>query len=235
MAHPFKHAQNTARQFGGKPEDYLVIHNWFDESKAFFPDFRHRALRHHAEGIFLCEKIFGIVIVNSDGTQVPVRYIGEMHVKEDLGSIPTPPDWLSNIKPQRWMYGRRPDSREKDPPVNAKETEPEPCEQWRAVTQLYSDFAEIWSIAEDGRLQSLIAQIPIDDTKEPEPQYALARRIAALPELIRALKSAPQPPQSRSVVEAERQAMLLNWLATEYIPWFEGQHKNVISPFEVET
>jgi len=53
MAHPLKHAQNSARKFGGKPEDYLPIHSWFDESKAFLADFRHRALRHHAEGIFL--------------------------------------------------------------------------------------------------------------------------------------------------------------------------------------
>ena len=69
MAHPLKHAENSARKFGGKAEDYLPIHNWFDESKAFFPDFRHRALRHHAEGIFLAEKLFGVAIVNSDGTQ----------------------------------------------------------------------------------------------------------------------------------------------------------------------
>ena len=43
MAHPLRHAENSARKFGGKAEDYLPIHNWFDESKAFFPDFRHRA------------------------------------------------------------------------------------------------------------------------------------------------------------------------------------------------
>ncbi len=48
MAHPFKHAESSARKFGGKAEDYLAIHNWFDESKSFFTDFRHRALRHHA-------------------------------------------------------------------------------------------------------------------------------------------------------------------------------------------
>ena len=60
MAHPVRHAENSARKFGGKAEDYLRIHNWFDESKAFFPDFRHRALRHHAEGIFLAEKLFGV-------------------------------------------------------------------------------------------------------------------------------------------------------------------------------
>jgi len=91
MAHPWKHAESSARRFGGKLEDYLPIHNWFDESKAFLPDFRHRALRHHAEGIFLAERIFGVAIVNSDGTTVPVRYVGEQHVKEDLGRISPPP------------------------------------------------------------------------------------------------------------------------------------------------
>jgi hypothetical protein len=107
VAHPLKHAESSARRFGGRPEDYLVIHNWFDESKAFLPDFRHRALRHHAEGIFLAETIFGVAIKNSDGRQAPVRYIGEQHVREDLGRIPTAQDWLSAITPQRWMHGQR--------------------------------------------------------------------------------------------------------------------------------
>jgi len=107
MAHPLKHAERSARKFGGKADDYLRIHNWFDESKSFFTDFRHRALRHHAEGIFLCERIFGAAITNSEGKQVPVRYIGEQHVREDLGRIPTAQDWLSQIKPARWMYGQR--------------------------------------------------------------------------------------------------------------------------------
>jgi hypothetical protein len=35
-----------------------------------------------------------------------VRYIGEQHVKEDLGRIPTVADWLSNIKTEGWMLGR---------------------------------------------------------------------------------------------------------------------------------
>lgn len=107
MAHPLVHAQNSVRKFGGQPEDYLAIHNWLDESKAYFADFRHRALRHHTEGIFLAERIFGVAITNSDGTKVPVRYLGEQHVKEDLGRIPTAQDWLCQIQPLRWMYGHR--------------------------------------------------------------------------------------------------------------------------------
>jgi hypothetical protein len=115
MAHPLKHAESSAKKFGGKLEDYLPIHNWFDESKAILPDFRHRALRHHAEGIFLCQRIFGIAIVNSEGKQVPVRYIGEQHVREDLGRIPTAQDWLSQVKPARWMYGQRLEQDDSDP------------------------------------------------------------------------------------------------------------------------
>ena len=106
MAHPLKHAESSAKKFGGKPDDYLPIHNWFDESKAFLADFRHRALRHHSEGIYLAERVFGVAIRNSDGTQVPVRYVGEQHVKEDLGRIPTAADWLSQIQPRPWMYGQ---------------------------------------------------------------------------------------------------------------------------------
>ncbi len=103
MTHPFYHAESSARLFGGTADDYISIHNWFDATKESFADFRHRALRHHAEGIFECERGFGITIRNSDGKEVPVRYIGEQHVIEDCGRIPTVADWLSKIQPEAWM------------------------------------------------------------------------------------------------------------------------------------
>src|SRR5262245_55282918 len=103
MAHPWHHAVSSAKHFGGKPEDYLAIHNWFDESKAHVPDLRHRALRHHSEGIFLCERLFGVTVRNSAGREVPVRLVGEQHVKEDLGFIPTVKDWLGNLRIEPWM------------------------------------------------------------------------------------------------------------------------------------
>jgi len=68
-----------------------------------FADFRHRALRHHAEGIFLCEKLFGLTITLSTGKVIPTRWVGEQHVKEDLGRIPSIQDWFSCIQPERWM------------------------------------------------------------------------------------------------------------------------------------
>ena len=107
MAHPYHHALSSVQKWGGCVEDYQPIHDWFDESKAHMADFRHRALRHHTEGIFMAEKIFGTTITNSAGRVVPVRYIGEQHVKEDLGLIPTIADWFSCIRPEhRWMFGR---------------------------------------------------------------------------------------------------------------------------------
>lgn len=104
IMHPYHHALTTVKQWGGKPEDYLAIHSWFDETKEQFADARHRALRHHSQGIFECERLFGTTIVNSDSRVVPVRYIGEQHVKEDCGGrIPTVADWFRNIRMEGWM------------------------------------------------------------------------------------------------------------------------------------
>lgn len=104
MAHPWHHARSSARVHGGEPEDYLGLHAWFDSSKEFLADFRHRALRHHAQGIFEAERVFGVTLTNSDGRQIPTRLLGEQHVREDCGGrIPTLADWLSRIQPAAWM------------------------------------------------------------------------------------------------------------------------------------
>ena len=103
MSHPMYHALSSAKKHGGKMEDYIDLHKWFDESKELFPDMRHRALRHHAEGIFLAEKIFGLYVVNCDGKKVPTRTLGEQHVMEDLGWIPTLQDWLKCMRLELWM------------------------------------------------------------------------------------------------------------------------------------
>ncbi len=103
MAHCYFHALSSVRKWGGLVEDYLPLHQWFDQSKSILADPRHRALRHHAEGIFMLETIFGATIANADGRIVPVRLIGEQHVREDLGSIPSFADWARLIPVQAWM------------------------------------------------------------------------------------------------------------------------------------
>lgn len=109
MATSYHHAVSSVKKWGGKAEDYQAIHDWFDASKEIWADFRHRALRHHAQGIFECERVFGHTIKNSDGRMIPVRWVGEQHVKEDCGFIPSMQDWFGHIKPQKWMG---------EPPVN---------------------------------------------------------------------------------------------------------------------
>lgn len=102
--HPYHHAQSSVRIFGGKTDDYIEIHKYLDAPKETFCDFRHRALRHHSQGIFEAERVFGITIKNSEGKKIPVRYICEQHIKEDCGGfIPSVSDWFRNIRPESWM------------------------------------------------------------------------------------------------------------------------------------
>ncbi|WP_010497753.1 DUF6915 family protein [Paenibacillus elgii] len=103
MAHPEVHSLNSVKKFGGSVEDYLPIHQWFDDSKAYIADMRHRAFKHHAAGIFECERVFGKSLINSEGKTVYIRYIGEQHILEDLGFIPTLEDWFENMELQKWM------------------------------------------------------------------------------------------------------------------------------------
>ena len=83
MAHPLHHAESSAWKFGGVPSDYQSIHDWFDASKEHLALFTHRALRHHAQGLFEAERVFGLTLTNSAGRDIPVRWIGEQHVRED--------------------------------------------------------------------------------------------------------------------------------------------------------
>ena len=53
MAHPYHHALSSVKKWGGTVDDFMAVHAWFDQSKEITADFRHRALRHHAEGIFM--------------------------------------------------------------------------------------------------------------------------------------------------------------------------------------
>jgi hypothetical protein len=111
MAHPYHHSLSSVKKWGGKVEDYLAIHSWFDASKAISADFRH-----HAEGIFLAETIFGPTIALSTGRVIPTRWVGEQHVVEDLGFIPSFADWVKCIRPEPWMGRTQQIERDVEPP-----------------------------------------------------------------------------------------------------------------------
>jgi hypothetical protein len=104
---PHLHANISAKQHGGTPDDYMAIHEFIDHSKSSMADVRHRAMLHSAWGIYVVSQVFGNLITNSDGKQVSVRDIAEEHVIQDLGFIPTMDDWLKNLPIEGWMSGTR--------------------------------------------------------------------------------------------------------------------------------
>ena len=56
--------------------------------------------------------MFGRSLTNSAGRVVPIRWIGEQHVREDCqGRIPSLADWLGRIQPEPWMANGRSDPR----------------------------------------------------------------------------------------------------------------------------
>lgn len=150
MADAYHHAVSSARQYGGVPDDYLAIHQWLDRSKGWLAAPQHRAISHHAEGIVEAIERFGQTIAIStcgicgekeihenhdsgrrhlpdrhrfQAKRVSVRWIGEQHVLEDFGRIPTAADFLRKITlDEPWMYrGARKLSRELDPRRTEKE------------------------------------------------------------------------------------------------------------------
>lgn len=98
----------------------MALHEFFDASKAHLADFRHRALRHHSLGIFQLEEAFGKTITLSSGRVIPTRWVGEQHVTEDLGFIPTWADWCRTIRPERWMTRSKKLSLDFHPDSNAE-------------------------------------------------------------------------------------------------------------------
>jgi hypothetical protein len=107
MAKPWIHSLSSVRKFGGRPEDYLDIHNFMDSSKAVMPDNRHRALTHNSWFLsVVLERVFGVTITNSDGKTVSVRDVGEQHIFEDLRFIPSGQDYLAELEYKPWMEGR---------------------------------------------------------------------------------------------------------------------------------
>jgi hypothetical protein len=99
---PWHHALSSAKKYKGEPEDYIELHNWFDETKALTGDWTHRALRHHAQGVQLAIERFGHVI---GPNKTPTKLVAEQHIMEDCGRIPTAQDWLKPLAhhPEPWM------------------------------------------------------------------------------------------------------------------------------------
>lgn len=106
MAAPYIHAQSSARRFGGKPEEYLELHELMDSTKSAFPDNRHRAITHNSWfATVVIPKIFGAIATNSDGRTYIPKDVAEQHIQEDFGKrfTPTVQDYLEHMEFIPWM------------------------------------------------------------------------------------------------------------------------------------
>jgi hypothetical protein len=104
MADASAHAASSAKRFGGQPDDYLFLHQWFDSTKSAWCDQRHRAVLHSSFGIELAIQVFGQTFRRkSDNRAIPTRWIGEQHINEDCGFVPTLEDWLGALPLKDWM------------------------------------------------------------------------------------------------------------------------------------
>ena len=93
------HVKNSVTLFGGKPTDYEEVHKTIDMNKAATLSVYGRFLLHHIDlGGAILEKIFGVIITNSNGTKVPVRDILKQHLIEDYNDLPTFEYWYENFE-----------------------------------------------------------------------------------------------------------------------------------------
>lgn len=51
----------------------------------------------------MLERVFGPTISLSTGRVIPTRWVGEQHVQQDLGFIPSFADRMRAIRPLPWM------------------------------------------------------------------------------------------------------------------------------------
>ena len=110
MAKPHVHALSSAKRWGGSVADYIAVHEFLDSSKIAMADNRHRAATHNTWFLqYVLPRVFGHTITNSDGKEVSVADIGELHVLEDFGLrfIPSLQDYLQSMPLQPWMNNGR--------------------------------------------------------------------------------------------------------------------------------
>lgn len=106
MANPMIHSKSSVKRWGGKPEDYLAIHELIDSPKATMNNNSSRALTHNTWFAYtIIPKIFGYNITNSDGKSVDTVDIAMLHIAEDfrMKFVPTPQDYLKHMEVQAWF------------------------------------------------------------------------------------------------------------------------------------
>ena len=90
---PYDHALLSVRDFGGKVEDYLPIHEFLDQTKLHVSHNSHRLFLHNTLGIQIAEQLFGPQTGN-----VATREVARKHILQDCQKVPALTDILILIK-----------------------------------------------------------------------------------------------------------------------------------------
>jgi len=145
---PILHAKSSVRKWGGEPEDYVMIHDYMDYSKAFWPDVRHRIAMHHSLGCWMVEDRFGHELINSSGKRFSPRDVAEQHCLEDHGTILTFRRWLQGItaKPPALAQEIKDEGRESFFKILMRPLDFEPDHPYAAIL-LLNDYG-IWLVRE---------------------------------------------------------------------------------------
>ncbi len=107
-------AKGLAARWGGTPDDYLALIEFFDKPREFAPDNPDAAdlITHNSFGIFLAEELLGTTITLSDktGSGNQPQFISTRSAAEDLvyariGSIPPAGNLAARTKLKLWMCG----------------------------------------------------------------------------------------------------------------------------------
>jgi hypothetical protein len=154
----FKHAKGSVARHGGKPDDYIDIHDFIDHTKMAMPDMRHRAILHNAWGCFMVERVFGRTRVNSDGREYSTRDIAEEHIIEDLGFLPSLEDWLDELPLSKWHGGIHRLKKDERPPTPAEAREATHA-RVRAVIYMSFDDADYYLNQKPEIVDQIIAAV----------------------------------------------------------------------------
>ena len=107
-------AKGLAARWGGTPDDYLALIEFFNKPREFAPDNPDAAdlITHNSFGIFLAEELLGTTITLSGKTNsgnqpqfISTRSAAEDLVYARIGSIPPAGNLAAHTKLKLWMCG----------------------------------------------------------------------------------------------------------------------------------
>ncbi len=100
MAHPYHHALSSVKKWGGTVDDYQPVPCLVRLLKSPFCGLSPQSHVSSFGRSMAFRDVFGPTITLSTGRIIPTRWVGEQHVGEDLGFIPSFTDWVKAIRPE---------------------------------------------------------------------------------------------------------------------------------------